>query len=116
MRARIVLPLILGLLVGCFIPIFFQGSASDCRLVYALLGGGGTFLLAGLVLWLPYVPPGEGRSDPCGYTSYYQPPAPPPQPMYHGPSAYDAWREGQRERARLMWLDGTPTPPTDWWG
>lgn len=103
-------------LVGwAFADIAFPGSAPDCRVIYDIIAAVGMGVITAAVLWLPRVAP-EDLPPERWYPAY------PPQQIVYPPSAYSAssayadWAEGQRERARLMWLDGTPTPPTDWFG
>lgn len=106
-----VLVLPFAALVGwAFAEIAFPGSAADCRLIYAIVSAVGLTAMTAAWLWMPH----RRTVEVLASIDWF-----PPQQhrRYHGPSYVDsAWAEGQRERARLMWLDGTPTPPTDWYG
>lgn len=96
-------------LVGwAFAEIAFPRSAPDCRLIYAIVSAVGMAAITAMWIWTPHRSLHELSDNPEPYNLGRN--------VYHGPFVDSAWAEGQRERARLMWLDGTPTPPTDWYG
>lgn len=99
-----------------FAVVAFPNSASDCRLIYQGLSALAGLGITGLIVWvLPMIPP--PTPEQIEYQRWVASWTPPVQRVvYHAPSVDAAWAEGQRERARLMWLDGTPVPPTDFYG
>lgn len=103
-------PFIAALVGWGFTQAVFTGSAADCRLMYGIAAAVGGAAITAAWLWLPHLTPRDLPPD-----GWYPPQYPQPY-VYHGPHVDSAWAEGQRERARLMWLDGTPVPPTDFYG
>lgn len=110
MRARNFVPFIAAGVGWVFPQVAFTGSVAECRMIYGALGALWGFVVTGVWVWMGHLPV-RGTTIDLFPAQHY------PQPyVYHGPYVDPVWAEGQRERARLMWLDGTPTPPTDWFG
>jgi len=108
-------PPVAGLMGWAIAQLAFANSAPDCVLLYSVLAALGAFISTGLVVWvLPRIPP--LTSEQIAYLQWEASWTPPRPTVYHGPFVDPVWAENQREMARLLWLDGSPTPPTDWYG
>lgn len=88
------------------------GSVPVCRMIYGLAGAAICFLVSGMWVWGGHLPVRGVTFEPPQQQPYREP--------YRGPyqaPGYDAWANGQRDRAREMWLQGMgdQVPPTDWW-
>jgi hypothetical protein len=107
-------PIVAAIVGWTFTQLAFPGSAADCRLMYGIAGAVGGAAITAMWLWMPHLTPATLPPDDWYPPQYWYPPQ--QSHVYHGPYVDQAWAEGQRERARLMWLDGTPVPPTDFYG
>lgn len=108
----------LGALAGGFIGTFaFPGSAPGNQVLFALLGAGGIFLVAGFCAWvLPALPrPTPEEIQYRGWVASWTPPPPPHQVYQEDP--YVQHQRHLQDQARMGWLMGDKNyPPTDWFG